>query len=278
MVSKNAAGVSETNAATSEANALTYSTSISHVLTFEGDWDATTGAPPTPAGDPNENSHVYLITVEGTINSILYLVGDMIIWDTIKDLWFKGGNGEVEEAPDNGDSYVRKNKDWVVIDPVTTLVETVVLTSQTNVTIELPVGFIKFEIDFIDVVNTTDTLVSLKTMTDATTLNTTDYRFAQRMIHSNSDFEELRTETGYGYIALTNVLCAVTGGKLSITDPRSTSPTMLLWQIATRNSGSVSSITGSATRSVGSDPVTHINIKVGSGTFDGGSIRVLGIK
>ena len=131
--SANTASASASTAVAAADLALVYATNISHALVFKGDWDASTGAPPTPVGDPNEFADVYRITVSGTINTTLYSVGDMIIWDALKDLWFKGsgsgaGGGDgIGEAPIDGTPYVRQDAGWsvlVVPDGVNTATQT----------------------------------------------------------------------------------------------------------------------------------------------------------
>ncbi|UNI71193.1 hypothetical protein P5_0016 [Aeromonas phage P5] len=60
---------------------------VASALVWKGSWNASTGAPPTPA--VGTGAPFYRITVAGTINTVSYLPGDYIHWDTVGLQWFK---------------------------------------------------------------------------------------------------------------------------------------------------------------------------------------------
>lgn len=60
---------------------------VGSALVWKGSWNASTGAPPTPA--VGTGAPFYRITVAGTINTVSYLPGDYIHWDTVGLQWFK---------------------------------------------------------------------------------------------------------------------------------------------------------------------------------------------
>lgn len=63
--------------------------SLTGGLYFAGNWSAAAGsAPPTPT----EGAAFYKITAAGTINGIVYAIGDSIIYDNIGQVWFQLDN------------------------------------------------------------------------------------------------------------------------------------------------------------------------------------------
>lgn len=93
LANAQAAQASATSAAQSATDAALYATAISNGVVMMGQWDASGGTfPPMPAGEPNEPSHVYRISHEGTLGGTLYRVDDEVIWDTSANVWFKRDN------------------------------------------------------------------------------------------------------------------------------------------------------------------------------------------
>lgn len=101
LADKNATATLKSDVETLKSSVEATAASINGGVHIVGDYDASGGvAPPVPA----TGAAVYTITVAGTINTVDYNVGDLIVYDNVNAQWFRLKNsGTIEGTVSIGD-------------------------------------------------------------------------------------------------------------------------------------------------------------------------------